>query len=92
MVLVRYDAVEGFTKAVSSTWEMSSLTLKMMGRMVIGDASLKNLSGPLTIAHYAGQSARLGLSYFLGFLAVVSVSLGVLNLLPLPMLDGGHLM
>ena len=64
----------------------------MLGRMLIGEASLKNLSGPLTIADYAGQSARLGLGYYLGFLALVSVSLGVLNLLPLPMLDGGHLM
>jgi regulator of sigma E protease len=64
----------------------------MLGRMLIGEASLKNLSGPLTIADYAGQSARLGLAYYLAFLAVVSVSLGVLNLLPLPMLDGGHLM
>ena len=64
----------------------------MLGKMLIGEASLKNLSGPLTIADYAGQSAQLGLAYYLGFLALVSVSLGVLNLLPLPMLDGGHLM
>ena len=71
---------------------MSALTLKMLGRMLIGEASLKNLSGPLTIADYAGQSVQLGLAYYLGFLALVSVSLGVLNLLPLPMLDGGHLM
>jgi regulator of sigma E protease len=91
MVDVRYGAWEGFTQAVSRTWEMSALSLKMLGRMVVGQASLKNLSGPLTIADYAGQSARLGLSYYLGFLAVISVSLGVLNLLPLPMLDGGHL-
>ena len=69
-----------------------TLTLEMLGKMIIGQASLKNLSGPITIADYAGQSARLGLAYYLGFLAVVSVSLGVLNLLPLPMLDGGHLM
>jgi len=64
----------------------------VFGRMLIGQASLKNLSGPLTIAEYAGQSAKLGLTQYLGFLALVSVSLGVLNLLPLPMLDGGHLM
>ncbi len=64
----------------------------MLGRMLIGQASLKNLSGPLTIADYAGQSVQHGLAYYLGFLALVSVSLGVLNLLPLPMLDGGHLM
>ncbi|MFT3955595.1 MAG: RIP metalloprotease RseP [Piscinibacter sp.] len=92
MVTVRYGVVEGLTRAVTRTWEMSALTLKMLGKMLIGEASLKNLSGPLTIADYAGQSVQLGLAYYLGFLAVVSVSLGVLNLLPLPMLDGGHLM
>jgi regulator of sigma E protease len=92
MVMVRYGVVEGLAQALSRTWEMSALTLRMLGRMLIGRASLKNLSGPLTIADYAGQSARLGLAYYLGFLAIVSVSLGVLNLLPLPMLDGGHLM
>ena len=68
------------------------LTLRMMGRMVIGEASLKNLSGPLTIADYAGRSASMGLTQYLSFLALISVSLGVLNLLPLPVLDGGHLM
>ncbi len=92
MVTVNYGPVEGLVKAVTRTWDMSALTLTMFGKMIIGEASLKNLSGPLTIADYAGQSARLGLAYYLGFLAVVSVSLGVLNLLPLPMLDGGHLM
>ena len=92
MVNVRYGLVEGVARAVSRTWEMSALTLKMLGKMLVGEASLKNLSGPLTIADYAGQSVQLGLTYYLGFLAVVSVSLGVLNLLPLPMLDGGHLM
>jgi regulator of sigma E protease len=92
MVTVRYGVFEGLSQAVVQTWQMSTLTLKMLGKMVIGQASLKNLSGPLTIADYAGQSVRLGLAYYLGFLAVVSVSLGVLNLLPLPVLDGGHLM
>jgi regulator of sigma E protease len=91
-VMVRYGAIDGLTKAFSQTWDMSTLTLKMLGKMVIGQASLKNLSGPLTIADYAGQSVRLGVAYYLGFLAVVSISLGVLNLLPLPVLDGGHLM
>lgn len=91
-VTVRYGVFEGLSRAVTRTWEMSALTLKMLGKMLIGEASLKNLSGPLTIADYAGQSVQLGLAYYLGFLAVVSVSLGVLNLLPLPMLDGGHLM
>ncbi len=92
MVRVRHGAWEGLAAGVERTWELSALTLKMLGRMLIGQASLKNLSGPLTIADYAGQSAQQGLSYYLGFLALVSVSLGVLNLLPLPMLDGGHLM
>ena len=92
MLTVRYGLVDGLVRAASKTWEMSALTLEMLGKMVIGQASLKNLSGPITIADYAGQSVRLGLAYYLGFLAVVSVSLGVLNLLPLPMLDGGHLM
>jgi regulator of sigma E protease len=92
MITVRYGAIDGLSLAVTRTWEVSALTLRMLGRMLIGEASLKNLSGPLTIADYAGQSARLGIAYYLGFLALVSVSLGVLNLLPLPMLDGGHLM
>ena len=92
MVNVRYGPVEGVTEAVKQTWQMSVLTLKMLGKMVIGQASLKNLSGPLTIADVAGQSVRLGLPYYLGFLAVVSIGLGILNLLPLPVLDGGHLM
>ncbi|MDB5942784.1 MAG: putative rane protein [Ramlibacter sp.] len=91
-VTVRYGPVEGLWKGVERTWEVSMLTLRMMGRMVIGEASLKNLSGPLTIADYAGKSASLGLTQYLVFLALISVSLGVLNLLPLPVLDGGHLM
>lgn len=92
MVTVRYGAIEGFTQAARRTWEVSALTLRMLGRMLIGQASLKNLSGPITTADYAGQAARLGVGVYLGFLAMVSVSLGVLNLLPLPVLDGGHLM
>lgn len=90
--LVRLDLVDGLLRGVERTWDMATMSLTMFGRMITGDASLKNLSGPLTIADYAGQSAELGLAYYLGFLAVVSVSLGVLNLLPLPMLDGGHLL
>jgi regulator of sigma E protease len=92
MVTIRLGPVDGLWRGVVRTWEVSELTLRMMGRMVIGQASLKNLSGPLTIADYAGKSASLGLAQYLLFLALISVSLGVLNLLPLPVLDGGHLM
>ena len=91
-VVVRYGPVEGFVKGVQRTWDMAVLSLKMLGRIVIGEASVRNLNGPLTIADAAGQSAQQGLVTFIGFLAVVSLSIGVLNLLPLPMLDGGHLM
>jgi regulator of sigma E protease len=92
MTTVRHGPLEGLVQGVVRTWEVSWLTLKMMGRMVIGEASVKNLSGPLTIADYAGKSASLGITSYILFLALISVSLGVLNLLPLPVLDGGHLM
>jgi regulator of sigma E protease len=91
-VVVRRGPLEGLAEGVQRTVDLSWLSLRMLGRMLIGEASLKNLSGPLTIADYAGQSAQLGVAAFVGFLALVSVSLGVLNLLPLPMLDGGHLL
>jgi regulator of sigma E protease len=92
MITVRFGPLDGLWQGAVRTAEVSWLTLKMMGRMVIGEASLKNLSGPLTIADYAGKSASLGITSYLLFLALISVSLGVLNLLPLPVLDGGHLM
>ena len=92
MTTVRHGPIDGLVNGVVRTWEVSWLTLKMMGRMLIGEASIKNLSGPLTIADYAGKSASLGITSYLLFLALISVSLGVLNLLPLPVLDGGHLM
>ena len=92
MVMVRHGAVDGLWRGLVRTWEVSVLTVRMMGKMLIGEASLKNLSGPLTIADYAGKSASLGLTQYLVFLALISVSLGVLNLMPLPVLDGGHLM
>jgi regulator of sigma E protease len=92
MQTVQHGVFEGLQHGFVRTWDISVLTVKMLGRMLVGEASLKNLSGPLTIADYAGQSVNQGLAYYLGFLALVSVSLGVLNLLPLPMLDGGHLM
>lgn len=89
---VRYGAAEGLWNGVERTWQVSALSLKMIGRMLVGEASIKNISGPLTIADYAGRSAHIGLTQYLTFLALISVSLGVLNLLPLPVLDGGHLM
>ena len=92
MVTVRRGLVDGFWQGVVRTWEVSALTVRMLGKMLMGEASLKNLSGPLTIADYAGKSASLGLTQYLIFLALISVSLGVLNLMPLPVLDGGHLM
>ncbi|WP_411883033.1 RIP metalloprotease RseP [Polaromonas sp. YR568] len=92
LVTVRYGFADGLWQGAVRTWQVSMLTLRMMGKMVIGEASLKNLSGPLTIADYAGKSASMGWSSYLVFLALISVSLGVLNLLPLPVLDGGHLM
>lgn len=92
MVQVRYGPWDSLSRAAEQTAQTASLTLRMMGRMLLGQASVKNLSGPVTIAEFAGRSAHLGLSAYLAFLALVSVSLGVLNLLPLPMLDGGHLL
>jgi regulator of sigma E protease len=76
---------------VAKTWEMSALTVRMIGSMVVGDVSVKNISGPINIAQYAGVSASIGLAQFLSFLAIVSISLGILNLLPIPMLDGGQI-
>ncbi|MBK6906935.1 MAG: RIP metalloprotease RseP [Rhodocyclaceae bacterium] len=90
--LVRYGAFDAFVKATQFTWETSVLTLRMIGRMILGEISWKNVSGPVTMADYAGQSAHLGLSAYLRFLALISISLGVLNLLPIPVLDGGHLL
>ena len=91
-VLVRRGVIEGIVVGAERTWEVATLTLRTLGKMLVGEASIRHLSGPLTIADFAGQTAERGLVHFLGFLALVSVSLGVLNLLPLPMLDGGHLL
>jgi regulator of sigma E protease len=92
VVRVSYAPLPALGKAFERTWDTSVFTLKMVGKMIIGQVSLKNLSGPLTIADYAGQSAQIGWVSYLLFLTLISISLGVLNLLPIPLLDGGHLM
>jgi regulator of sigma E protease len=79
-------------KGIEKTWDTSILTFKMLGRMVTGDVSWKNITGPITIADYAGQTARTSLVSYLSFIALISISLGVMNLLPIPVLDGGHLL
>ncbi len=89
---ISFGPVAAMKRALYKTWDLSSFSLEMMGRLVIGQASLKNLSGPVTIADYAGRSAEAGPTAFIAFLALISVSLGVLNLLPIPLLDGGHLL
>jgi regulator of sigma E protease len=91
-VSVSYGFVDGLWRGVQQSWDMAATTVKLIGRILVGEASVKNFSGPLTIADYAGKSAQAGLSPFLAFLATISMGLAVLNLLPLPMLDGGHLM
>ncbi len=88
---VRYGPVKALAVAVHKTWDLSALTLKVVWKMLVGEASVNNLSGPISIAQTAGKSASVGFTHFLKFLALVSVSLGVLNLLPVPVLDGGHL-
>ncbi|MDP1653215.1 MAG: RIP metalloprotease RseP [Rhodocyclaceae bacterium] len=92
LITVRYGPVDALQRAFVQTWEVSVLSLRMIGRMLTGELSAKNVSGPVTIADYAGQSARMGGDHYLRFLALISISLGVLNLLPIPVLDGGHLM
>ena len=89
---VRYAPWPALALAFERTWETSAFSLKMLGKMAIGEVSWKNLSGPVTIADYAGQSAQLGIGAYVAFLALISISLGVLNLLPIPLLDGGHLL
>ena len=89
---VSYSPAAAWGQAVRKTWETAAVSMKMMGKMVSGEISMKNLSGPITIADYAGQSAEMGVAAYLGFRALISISLGVLNLLPIPLLDGGHLL
>ncbi|AZR94196.1 RIP metalloprotease RseP [Bordetella trematum] len=92
MVVERFGPVDSLWRGVERTWDTAWLSLRMMGRMVMGEVSLRNISGPVTIADYAGQTARIGLEAYIAYLALISISLGVLNLLPIPMLDGGHLL
>ena len=89
---IEYGVFEAISAAFVKTWDMSKLTLRVIWKMIVGEASLSNISGPVTIAKYAGVTAEIGLTAFIGFLAIISVSLGVLNLLPIPVLDGGHLL
>jgi len=92
LTTVSYPPLRALHKAIAKTYDNSAMSLQMFWKMLAGDMSLKNLSGPVTIADYAGQAARMGVGPFVEFLAWVSISLGVLNLLPIPLLDGGHLM
>ncbi|WP_088140174.1 RIP metalloprotease RseP [Achromobacter xylosoxidans] len=92
MVTVRYGVFESLWKGAVRTWDTAWFSLRMMGRMVTGDVSWRNVSGPVTIADYAGQTARIGIVAYIAYIALISISLGVLNLLPIPMLDGGHLL
>ncbi|MSP86968.1 MAG: RIP metalloprotease RseP [Methylotenera sp.] len=91
-VTTHYSLVESILKGTEKTWDTAMFSLKMLARMVTGQASWQSISGPVTIANYAGQSAHMGIKVFIGFLALISISMGVLNLLPIPVLDGGHLM
>jgi regulator of sigma E protease len=90
--VLQYTAPEAVIVAIDKTWRVSVLTLQMLWKMLIGQVSVENISGPISIAQYAGVSAAIGIGQFLSFLAIVSISLGVLNLLPIPLLDGGHLL
>ena len=92
MATVSDGPLTAVAKGAQRTWDTSVMTIKMIGKMIIGQVSLKNITGPITIADYAGQTARVGLVSYLSFLAFISISLGVMNLLPIPVLDGGHLL
>jgi regulator of sigma E protease len=87
----RYGVLAAVPRSIAKTWEMSAMTVRLLGHMLVGDVSLRSVSGPIMIADYAGESAEAGFTTFLGFLALVSISLGIMNLLPVPILDGGHI-
>jgi regulator of sigma E protease len=92
LIRVHYGPLDSLVRAFAKTWDISVFSLKMLGKMLLGEVSWKHLSGPVTIADFAGQSAQMGWVSYITFLALISISLGVLNLLPIPLLDGGHLM
>jgi regulator of sigma E protease len=92
MIVVPSSPLEAVGKAMARVWDTCTMTLKMIGKMIVGEVSLKNVTGPITIADYAGQTARMGVVSYLSFIAFISISLGVMNLLPIPVLDGGHLL
>jgi len=92
LIRVQYGVFQSISKAAQKTTDIAVFSLRMIGKMVVGEVSWKHISGPVTIADFAGQSAQLGWISYLTFLALISISLGVLNLLPIPLLDGGHLM
>jgi len=92
MIVASEPPAQALAKAVGKTWDTSVLTLKMLGKMLVGEVSIRNITGPITIADYAGQTARIGIISYLTFIAFISISLGVMNLLPIPVLDGGLLL
>ena len=92
LITKHFSPAQAFSEAVGKTWETAMFSLKMLGNMLTGNISWKSMSGPVTIASYAGQSANMGVKVYIGFLALISISIGVLNLLPIPLLDGGHFM
>jgi regulator of sigma E protease len=91
-VIMHYPLLESMARGLEKTWDMTTLSFRMIGKLIVGDASPKNISGPITIAEYAGKTFSLDFRFFLDFLAIISVGLAVLNILPIPMLDGGHLL
>ena len=92
LIELSYGPIDSLKESAQRTWNLTSLTFSMIGKLITGDVSVKNLSGPIGIAQGAGNSASHGFVYFLGFLALISINLGIINLLPLPVLDGGHLL
>jgi regulator of sigma E protease len=92
MITVSAAPIDAIIKGATRTWDTSVLSLKMLGKMLVGEVSLKNITGPITIADYAGQTARIGIVSYISFIAFISISLGVMNLLPIPVLDGGLLL